>query len=367
MKRLLLIFGLLSFALPAWSQQLTVTATVVDPNGKPFASGTSAANLVCAGNAQAYFGTSPISRSTPTVGLDGNGHFSQVLYDTSLLVDVNHNPLVCNYVYTVTDQCGIASFTTGSLSGITGAGPVDISVQINSFAVPLSAQCTPGGGGSGQVGPGTPNTLSMFITPTTIGDSPVLFDPINTDIVSADVVVQPASGYFCANSASGTTNRLLVTRDANGNCINLPDAQTNKIIGVVKDGGGTTGISRIVKIGSVPIILDNQSVIDDCIIAAATGARGHDAGPTCPNGVQSLGIAQTVNGGAGTAATVDAFISDIVEASGPSQTLTINNITILGSFINLSNTTPAAQTNQQLCTFQTDNGTPTSNVSLECT
>src|ERR1700693_1863948 len=182
MKRLLLIFGLLSFALPAWSQQLTVTATVVDPNGKPFASGTAAANLVCAGNAQAYFGTSPISRSTPTVGLDGNAHFSQVLYDTSLLVDVNRNPLVCNYVYTVTDQCGIASFTTGPLSGITGAGPVDISVKINSFASPLSPQSPPGTV-SGTVGPGTPNTLAMFITSTTVGDSPVLFDPINTDIV----------------------------------------------------------------------------------------------------------------------------------------------------------------------------------------
>ncbi len=156
MKRLLILCLLCAGATRA--QQLTVTATVIDPNNHPWASGTAHASLVCTGNAQAYFGTTPIARDTPTVALDGNGKLTQQLYDTSQLVDVNHAPLACSYVYRITEQCQIANFSTGPLTGITGAGPVDVSAQVNQYTVPLSAQCTPAGG-LGSVGWYVNNTL----------------------------------------------------------------------------------------------------------------------------------------------------------------------------------------------------------------
>ena len=204
----------------------------------------------------------------------------------------------------------------------------------------------------------------MFTGPFTIGNGPI--NVANGVTSSSNPFSQPASLFNCTNSASGTTNGLLVTRDASGNCINLPAAQTTKIVGVVYTGGGTSGVSLICKIGTCPVTLDNTSVIDDCIIAASSGAQGHDAGPTCPTGVQQLGIAQSVNAGTGTAANVDVFISDIQSGpSGPVQTLQVNGVTLAGTLDNFNATTPAAQANNQNLVFQTDNATPTSNVSVE--
>jgi hypothetical protein len=140
-KRLIII--LILMACPAFlhAQQLTVSATVTGSNG-PWANGTAHASLVCPGNAQAYSGTFPIARDTPTVALDGNGHFSQVLFDTSQLKDVNGSAMTtCSYVFRITEACGISNFSTGALTGITGAGPVDLTSQINTFTVPLSAGC----------------------------------------------------------------------------------------------------------------------------------------------------------------------------------------------------------------------------------
>ncbi len=112
----------------------------------------------------------------------------------------------------------------------------------------------PGGGASGITGSGTPNTFTMFTGATTIGNAPLSF--VNNIIIATNPFSQPASLFPCVNSASGTTNQLLVTRDASGNCINLPDAQTTKIVGVVQSGGGTSGSSQICKIGSCSIILE---------------------------------------------------------------------------------------------------------------
>jgi hypothetical protein len=145
-----LLFGLicsLFFVSSAFSQQLTITAgPIVGPNGHPWANGTAHASLVCPGNAQAYYKTTPIPRDTPTVGLSGAAIFSQVLYDTLMLNDVNQNPMpTCQYNYHVIEQCGIAAFVA-PVTGVTGVGPVDLTTQINSYAVNLSPQCDTAGG-----------------------------------------------------------------------------------------------------------------------------------------------------------------------------------------------------------------------------
>jgi hypothetical protein len=170
------------------------------------------------------------------------------------------------------------------------------------------------------------------------------------------------------NSASGTTDNLLVTTDNNGDCINITNGQTNNIIGIVHAGtGGTSGMAQISQIGTESLILDNQSVIEDCVVAATTGAQGHDVGSqTCPSGVQQIGRVTSLNSGAGTAANVRIFISDIISQSqGQAQVIQINGATISGTLANFNGTTPSAQTNNQNLVFQTDNGSPTSNISVE--
>src|SRR5216683_6079483 len=105
MKRLIFILVFFLCADSAFAQQTKITGQVIAPNGHFWANGTAHASLVCPGNAQAYIGTTPIARDTPTVGLDGNGVINQTLYDYSSMVDVNGVAISCNYVYRITEQC----------------------------------------------------------------------------------------------------------------------------------------------------------------------------------------------------------------------------------------------------------------------
>jgi hypothetical protein len=148
MRRILALSFLLVVVLVCWVVALAqqpintiVTGTITGPNGIPWANGTGSASLVCTGNAQPYIGSSPLPRSAPTVGLDGTGSFTQTLYNTALMVDTNNNPVTCNYKFSFNDQCGIAGFTTGSLTGVVGAGPVSLTSQISTYAVNVSPQC----------------------------------------------------------------------------------------------------------------------------------------------------------------------------------------------------------------------------------
>ena len=144
MKKLLLLAAIVLLSCTAAAAQNTsVTGNVTGPNGFAWANGTGHASLVCPGNAQAYIGTSPIPRDYPSIGLDSNGNFTQGLYDTSVMVDVQGSPISCNYVYSFTEQCGISSFKSNPLTGVTGIGPVNLTAQINATVVNMSPQCTP--------------------------------------------------------------------------------------------------------------------------------------------------------------------------------------------------------------------------------
>jgi hypothetical protein len=202
-------------ACPAFlhAQQLTVSATVTGSNG-PWANGTAHASLVCPGNEQAYSGPTPIARDTPTVGLDSNGHFSQVLFDTSQLKNVNGNALTtCHYVFRITESCGIANFSTGPLTGITGAGPVDLTAQINTFTVPLSPACAAPAGT--VTGTGVADEITLWTGPTSIGGTPNLTRdhtsgrinqtiPTNADAFYAGNVANDAN-FQVIYGANGTT------------------------------------------------------------------------------------------------------------------------------------------------------------------
>lgn len=174
--RIIIATILFLMAVPVFGQNnTTVTATVVGSNTAPWANATAYAALVCPGNEQPYIGTFPIPRNSPTTKFDANGTFSQVLYNTSVLVTVNGGTLVCNYQYHITDQCGQNSFITNSLTGITGSGPVNLSSQINATA---PAPCVPGG-----QGPASPPLNSLqYNKAGSFGGTNYLYNPSDTSV-----------------------------------------------------------------------------------------------------------------------------------------------------------------------------------------
>jgi hypothetical protein len=145
MKRILFLAVLLALCgAGAHAQNTIVTATVVDPNGNPYQAGFGQSSIQCPGNAQPYRNGSPLTRSIPIPALDGTGSFTVSLWDTVGLTDANGAPLTCQWRVQITDHCQVATFAA-LLTGITGAGPVNVSSQINAVAVPVSAMCTPPG------------------------------------------------------------------------------------------------------------------------------------------------------------------------------------------------------------------------------
>ena len=71
-------------------QQTIVTATVVDPRGFAYQAGTGLASIQCPGNSQPYHNRSPLTRTITFPGLSGTGSFTQSLWDTSQITDVNN-------------------------------------------------------------------------------------------------------------------------------------------------------------------------------------------------------------------------------------------------------------------------------------
>jgi hypothetical protein len=152
LRTLLTFLTCLFFAGILAAQNTTVTATVTGPNGVIWAQATGSAQLICPGNAQAYRGSTPVPRNYPIPSLDSTASFTQVLVDTTGLVDANANPISCQYQYGFTDQCGIAGFTTGLLTGITGPGPINLTAQIHAYTPNVSPQCTGGNNWSSITG-----------------------------------------------------------------------------------------------------------------------------------------------------------------------------------------------------------------------
>lgn len=145
MKRIILFF-LLSI-LPALAQFTTVSGTVVDPNGVPYALGTITPLLVSAGtptlNGQAY--TPP----TQAAGLDKNGFFSFNVADNTVLQPsgTKWNFTVCSGAGTVQPAIGKGPVCFTLLNPITISGTSqDLSTALNLRALPLTVPI--GGGGA---------------------------------------------------------------------------------------------------------------------------------------------------------------------------------------------------------------------------
>lgn len=154
MKKLFFLLAfLLLAAVNAHGQQTVIAATVIGPNGSPYAFGTGSASIACPGNQQPTFNGSPLTRTIPITGIDGFGSFTLKLWDVLAI-----QPLGCAWTFAITDQCTIGSFRTGNIGGalqspiITGPGPISLSTAINAFATNVTV-CTGGGGSGGAAAP----------------------------------------------------------------------------------------------------------------------------------------------------------------------------------------------------------------------
>jgi hypothetical protein len=177
-----------------------------------------------------------------------------------------------------------------------------------------------GSGGGGTVGPGTINHLSKFITSTTIGDAVCTDDGITPTACPLGVSLVTNALYTVKpnNGSTGTTVNLLVARDSAGNAQNAQPTDTNNLIGISGFGTGTTGNVSIAYSGQFPCMFDNQTAIRDWVILGS-GSQCHDAGATEPAGVQNIGRVSSVNSGAGTLATIDMGLPDVVNNSAPAN------------------------------------------------
>lgn len=138
MRRLFLLMAILLSPAMCWAQNTSVTATVTDQNGTPYAGATGYAALVCPGNQAPTYNGYTVPRTFAITGLDGNGTFTQVVYDVSVL-----QPTGCGYQWHITSKDG-TSFITGIITSVTGSA-VNESTSISAYAVPLPGSTFPGG------------------------------------------------------------------------------------------------------------------------------------------------------------------------------------------------------------------------------
>jgi hypothetical protein len=147
MKRALQLLAILLMPLAAAAQFTTVTGTVVDPNGIPYAGGTISATLVLPGTGSPTLNGSSYSPPTQPAGLDANGSFTIRLADNTVLLPASTtwNFTVCSAKGTVNPAIGTGSqcFTLASPITISGSTQ-SITTQLHAAALALTIPTTGG-------------------------------------------------------------------------------------------------------------------------------------------------------------------------------------------------------------------------------
>jgi len=192
--KLILFYAILFFASAAWAQFTTVTGTVVDPNGLPYANGTIVPTLITSAtptlNGFAY--TPP----TQAVGLNSSGSFTMRLGDNSVLLPsgTQWNFQVCSAGGTVQPAGGKGPvcFFSGPIT-ISGASQ-NISSTLNAAALALSSSA-----GSGLPLNNSPASLPSYVTNAYVfGDSIAVIGVPNQNQDFAYLVAQ-AMGLTVSN------------------------------------------------------------------------------------------------------------------------------------------------------------------------
>lgn len=189
------------FSSVAMAQFTTVTGTVVDPTGLPYANGTITPSLVC--SSTPYLGGLPYNAPSQPVGLDAKGSFSMQLGDVTQI-----KPTGCTWSFHTCSGAGTiqpGSPITGGptcfdVTGVSISGPAqDISATLSAAAPRLGTGGT--GGGATVASPGTAGQFLTYTSPNTVAGTPTLTTN-GTTITSTAPILCPANSN--CYSVSGT-------------------------------------------------------------------------------------------------------------------------------------------------------------------
>lgn len=177
-----------------------------------------------------------------------------------------------------------------------------------------------GGGGSGSLGSltgvikavtGTPSVVTGTATYCVLvdGTSAPCFNPGDTVDLSAtnNIYNLGTLGKLVIEypnaAVTGTTAGKLAIIDSSGNAVIAGTSNTTNIAGVVVDGAGTTGTSRILRIGTMYMEMDGATTLNNWAIASVSaGGKARDSGSaTYPTGVDVVGRIKETIGSAGPA------------------------------------------------------------------
>jgi hypothetical protein len=214
MKRLLLLGMLLASTLAA-AQFTTVTATVVDPNGLPYAGGTVSATLVASASPTLNgFAYSPPTQPT---GLNTAGKFTIRLADNTVLLPAasTWNFKVCSAIGTILPAGGTGPVCF-TVTGVTISGASqDISATLNAAAVALSL--ITGGGGGTTINP-TNGVIPVRANATTFNDSPFSVASGNvSDSGNLTINGTPAAVTFNSVTLTSQVNSFATLTDTAAN------------------------------------------------------------------------------------------------------------------------------------------------------
>jgi len=133
--------GVIPLGVAAAAQFTTVTGTVTDPNGIPYANGTIVSVLILPGGTSPTLGGLPYTPPTQPVGLDSTGSFTIQLADNNVLLPAatKWNFTVCSAIGTVQPASGKGPvcFTLASPITITGTSQ-SITANLNAAALVLT-------------------------------------------------------------------------------------------------------------------------------------------------------------------------------------------------------------------------------------
>jgi hypothetical protein len=189
----------------AAAQFTTVTGTVTDPNGLPYAFGTIVPTLVTSASPtlNGFVYTPP----TQPVGLDGTGSFTMQLADNTVLLPAatKWNFLVCSAIGTI-QPAGGKGPVCFSL-----AAPITISGASQSITANISAVPPPALGFAGGGTPGAPSCSVQFNNGGAFaGDSNLCWDNTNKDLLigSATTTGFGSNTFLELHSATQSNERL---------------------------------------------------------------------------------------------------------------------------------------------------------------
>jgi hypothetical protein len=314
-------------ALPAAGQTTTVTGTIIDPHGIPYASAQIQASLIPPSGAtqlsiggQVYTGFT-FNAATATIP----GFFTMNLTDNVAL-----SPAGSKWLFTVCENPGaVIPVGHGSIcfsTSITITGPTqDISAILNAIAPALSF--IGGGGGSGTVGPGTPGTEAVFNGINSVGNGSCTDDLINPVICPNGIdVVQAGYNVQRANIAPGTVASGVV-KEVGGQVTAATAADANNVFGILHRGAGAAGNAEITVLGITACTFSNLTTPNDWVVLDTANAPNClDTGSQIPvKGIQNFGVVQNVNGGPGTPANVFVYVPGAIISASSSGGGTVLN------------------------------------------